>query len=186
MLKLVVARVWILSKSSLRSRPCERTDPASRSNAETRIRIAAMSAIALTLGSMRSQGRLVEGSREGALGDKPRVPTWSNDQAGTARRGFVALTFRLSRTDAGDRRGPGRCRTTDRRTGNACRTLQAPSGRCHTPSRRTNCAMMGTVAGPAPIHPRPSSGKMRPRRVPVPRPVRIPGMRALLTEVRRR
>src|SRR6202035_5631813 len=53
-------------------RPCERRDPsplASKvrkglcSNAETRVRGAAMSAIALTLGSLRSQGRLVDTSR---------------------------------------------------------------------------------------------------------------------------
>src|SRR6202158_2660 len=52
-------------------RPCERRDPsplASRvkkglcSSAETRVRAAAMSAIALTLGSLRSQGRLIENS----------------------------------------------------------------------------------------------------------------------------
>src|SRR5712675_3602591 len=50
-------------------RPCERRDPsplASKvkkglcSSAETRVRAAAMSAIALTLGSLRSQGRLIE------------------------------------------------------------------------------------------------------------------------------
>src|SRR6266508_5936665 len=52
-------------------RPCERRDPsplASKvkkglcSSAETRGRAAAMSAIALTLGSLRSQGRLIENS----------------------------------------------------------------------------------------------------------------------------
>jgi len=53
------------------SRPCERRDPsplASKvkkglgSSAGTRARAAAMSAIALTLGSLRSQGRLIENS----------------------------------------------------------------------------------------------------------------------------
>src|SRR6266478_57174 len=52
-------------------RPCERRDTsplASKvtkglcSSAETRVRAAAMSAIALTLGSLRSQGRLIENS----------------------------------------------------------------------------------------------------------------------------
>src|SRR6266403_5116572 len=52
-------------------RPCERRDPsplASKvkrglcSSAETSVRAAAMSAIALTLGSLRSQGRLIENS----------------------------------------------------------------------------------------------------------------------------
>ena len=53
-------------------RPCERRDPSSPlaskvkkglcSSAETRVRAAAMSAIALTLGSLRSQGRLIENS----------------------------------------------------------------------------------------------------------------------------
>src|SRR5260370_40783660 len=54
-------------------RPCERRDPsplASKvkkglcSSAKTRVLAAAMSTIALTLGSLRSQGRLVEMSRE--------------------------------------------------------------------------------------------------------------------------
>src|ERR1700738_2844378 len=54
-------------------RPCERRDPsplASKvknglcSSAELRVRAAAMSAIALTLGSLRSQGRLVETPRK--------------------------------------------------------------------------------------------------------------------------
>src|SRR6267154_3461613 len=52
-------------------RPCERRDPSPLapkvkkglcSSAETRVRAAAMSAIALTLGSLRSQGRLIENS----------------------------------------------------------------------------------------------------------------------------
>jgi hypothetical protein len=52
-------------------RPCERRDPSPLapkvkkglcSSAETRVRVAAMSAIALTLGSLRSQGRLIENS----------------------------------------------------------------------------------------------------------------------------
>src|SRR5882672_7879282 len=55
-------------------RPCERRDPSPLalkvkkglcSSAETRVRAAAMSAIALTLGSLRSQGRLIENSRCG-------------------------------------------------------------------------------------------------------------------------
>ena len=50
-------------------RPCERRDPSPLalkgekglgSSVETRVRAAAMSAIALTLGSLRSQGRLIE------------------------------------------------------------------------------------------------------------------------------
>src|ERR1700704_6726885 len=59
-------------------RPCERRDPsplASKSekglgfSAGTRVRAAAMSAIALTLGSLRSQGRLIENS----ICDSPAV-----------------------------------------------------------------------------------------------------------------
>src|SRR4030088_2639286 len=55
-------------------RPGERRDPSPLaqkvkkglcSSAETRVRAAAMSAIALTLGSLRSQGRLIETSRIG-------------------------------------------------------------------------------------------------------------------------
>src|SRR5258707_15663454 len=61
----------VASHSLSAGRPCERRDPsplASKvkkglcSSAETSVRAAAMSAIALTLGSLRSQGRLIENS----------------------------------------------------------------------------------------------------------------------------
>ena len=64
-------------------RPCERRDPsplASKvtkglcSSAETRVRAAAMSAIALTLGSLRSQGRLIENSICDSPGRGPDGP----------------------------------------------------------------------------------------------------------------
>src|SRR5882757_7448683 len=61
----------VVSHNLSAGRPCERRDPsplASKvkkglcSSAEMRVRAAAMSAIALTLGSLRSQGRLIENS----------------------------------------------------------------------------------------------------------------------------
>jgi hypothetical protein len=63
----------VVSHKLSAGRPCERRDPsplASKvkkglcASAKTRVLAAAMSAIALTLGSLRSQGRLVEISRE--------------------------------------------------------------------------------------------------------------------------
>src|SRR6266581_7598456 len=63
-------------------RPCERRDPSPLapkvkkgfcSSAEARVRAAAMSAIALTLGSLRSQGRLIENSICDSLGLDPGI-----------------------------------------------------------------------------------------------------------------
>src|SRR6266536_5807322 len=63
--------VVVASHNLSAGRPCERRDPSPLapkvkkglcSSAETRVRAAAMSAIALTLGSLRSQGRLIENS----------------------------------------------------------------------------------------------------------------------------
>jgi hypothetical protein len=66
------SRAVVASHDLSAGRPCERRDPSPLASnwkkdlcplAETRVPAAAMSAIALTLGSLRSQGRLVETSR---------------------------------------------------------------------------------------------------------------------------
>src|SRR6267154_4033182 len=73
----------VASHSLSAGRPCERRDPsplASKvkkglcSSAETSVRAAAMSAIALTLGSLRSQGRLIENSICDSPAHRPRRP----------------------------------------------------------------------------------------------------------------